>query len=138
MIEVSYDCNGSKYLVAVKRSRHFQDKALVQHYAEGDLNQGPFFHPIMLDEIGTRERPGPFIEALFKLVEETEERDRTQYINIGLHDGMNYRLQISDDKVTVQVKLARGWTEAQNAGDAWNAKLTAMLLNTLWRQARHE
>ena len=77
-------------------------------------------------------------DTLFQLVEETEERDRTQYINIGLHGGMNYRLQISDDKVTVQVKLARGWTEAQNAGDAWNAKLTAMLLNTLWRQARHE
>ena len=138
-IEVSYpDQSGRTYYVAVKRSRHFQDKALVRHYAEGDTDQGPFFHPIMLDDIGTRERPGPFIEALFKLVEETEERDKTQYINIGPYASLNYRLRITDGGVTVQVEIEGDWSESINAGDTWNTKLTTMILNALRQQARHE
>ena len=135
-IEVSYqDQSGYTYYVGTE-SIPRTDKAIVRHYSGESLDLG--CAAFLLGDIGTREQPGPFVEALFQLVEETEERDRTQYINIGPYDELNYRLRITDGGVTVQVEIEGDWSESISAGDIWNTKLTTMILNALRQQARHE
>ena len=135
-IEVSYqDQVGHTYYVGTQPIRR-TSRAIVYHYSDEGAGSG--FDTILLGDIGTRERPGPFIEALFKLVEETAERDRTRYIQLGPNDELNYRLRITDGGVTVQVEIEDDWSESINAGDTWNTKLTTMILNALRQQARHE
>ena len=145
MIEVSYqDQGGYTYYIGTEQIKR-ASRAIVSHYPDEGTGSG--FETILLGDIGTREQPGPFVDALFRLVEKVKARQTAteRVIELGRRADVDYRLRIKDGKIKVEIQRKGGWLEgnweeSHNHGPAWDSWLEEMVRHPLvaMEQARHE
>ena len=132
LVEVSYeDQSGNTYHVATEPIRR-TSRAIVYHYP--DKSTGSGFDAILLGDIGTREQPGPFVDALFRLAEKVRAHQATteRVIEIGKFQGLDYRLRVEDGGIKAEVwKREDGWKQSQNRGKDWESWLESVILHPL-------
>ena len=128
-IEVSYqDQGGYTYYVGTEQIKR-TSRAIVSHYPDEGTGSG--FETILLGDIGTRERPGPFVDALFRLVEKVKAHQAAteRVTEIGKFQGLDYRLRVEDGEIKVEVRKREvGWKQSQNRGKDWESWLESMIL----------
>jgi len=132
-IEVSYqDQSGNTYYVGTEQIKRTSRAIVVSHYPDEGAGSG--FETILLGDIGTREQPGPFVDALFRLVEKVKARQAAagRAIEIGEFQGLDYRLRVEDGGIKAEVRKRKdGWKQSQNKGEDWESWLESVIRHPL-------